>query len=68
MVSFSFGRALQASALKAWQGQDAKVKDGQEAYKARAKINGLAQLGRYEGQGKATGAAGESLFVANHQY
>ena len=67
-LSFSFGRALQASALKAWSGQDAKVKDGQAAYMARAKINGLAQLGRYHGDGKGVGASGESLFVANHQY
>ena len=67
-LSFSFGRALQASALKAWQGKDAQVKAGQGAYLARAKINGLAQLGKYHGDGKATGAAGESLFVQNHQY
>ncbi len=65
-LSFSFGRALQASALKAWSGNN--VKAGQTAYLARAKINGLAQLGRYEGDGKGVGASGESLFVANHQY
>lgn len=63
---FSFGRALQASALKAWGGKN--VEAGQEALLARAKINGLAQLGKYHGDGKATGAAGESLYVANHQY
>jgi len=67
-VSFSFGRALQASALKAWNGKDSQVRDGQKAYLVRAKINGLAGLGKYHGDGKATGAAGESLFVANHQY
>lgn len=65
-LSFSFGRALQASALKAWGGKNEKA--GQEAFLARAKINSLAQLGKYHGGGKATGAAGESLFVANHQY
>jgi fructose-bisphosphate aldolase class I len=67
-VSFSFGRALQASALKAWGGKDAQIGAGQKALLARAKINGLAQLGKYHGDGKATGAAGESLFVENHQY
>lgn len=67
-VSFSFGRALQASALKAWGGKDSQVRDGQKALLVRAKINGLAQLGKYQGDGKATGAAGQSLFVANHQY
>jgi len=65
-VSFSFGRALQASAIKAWAGKD--VKAGQGAFLRRAKINGLAQLGKYIGEGKATGAAGESLFVENHSY
>ena len=44
------------------------MKDGQKAYLLRAKINGLAGLGKYQGDGKAAGAAGESLFVANHQY
>ncbi len=67
-LSFSFGRGLQASALKAWSGKDDQVKAGQDAYLARAKINGLAQFGRYHGDGKGTGAAGESLFVSNHQY
>ena len=45
-----------------------QVRDGQKAFLVRAKINGLANLGKYQGDGKATGAAGESLFVANHQY
>jgi len=65
-LTFSFGRALQASAIKAWAGQDLEA--GKKAYLARAKINGLAAQGRYRGDGNAVGAAGESLFVANHQY
>jgi fructose-bisphosphate aldolase class I len=65
-LSFSFGRALQASALKAWGGKEANVKAAQEAYMTRAKINKMAQLGKYQGDGKS--ATGESLFVANHQY
>ena len=67
-LSFSFGRALQASALKAWSGKAENAKACQETFLARAKINGLAAQGKYIGGGKATGAAGESLFVANHQY
>lgn len=66
-LSFSFGRALQASALKAWGGSVDKVKDGQEAFLVRAKANCLAALGKYEGEEKAA-EAGESLFVSNHQY
>ena len=66
-LSFSFGRALQASALKAWGGSVDSVKDGQNAFLVRAKANCLAALGKYEGEDKAAGAD-ESLFVTNHQY
>ena len=67
-VAFSFSRALQATALKVWSGKDSQVKEAQKAFMARAKIDGLAALGRYHGDGKGVGAAGESLFVANYQY
>ena len=38
-LSFSFGRALQNSAIKAWNGKDENVKAGQEAFLVRAKAN-----------------------------
>jgi len=66
-LSFSFGRALQGSALKAWGGKTENVKAGQDAFLVRAKANCLAALGKYEGE-EASAAADESLFVANHQY
>jgi fructose-bisphosphate aldolase class I len=44
-VTFSYGRALQASALKAWGGVEANVPAAQEAFLARARANGLAALG-----------------------
>lgn len=66
-LTFSFGRALQASVLKAWQGKDENVKAAQEQLIVRAKANGLAALGQYKG-GVAGDAAGESLFVAKHSY
>merc|ERR1711881_743036 len=63
-LSFSFGRALQASCLKAWAGKD--VKAGQEEFLRRAEINGLATLGKNQA---GVGAAGnESNFVQNHSY
>lgn len=66
-LSFSFGRALQASALKAWGGNADSTKAGQDAFLVRARANCLAAQGKYEGEdGVAT--ADESLFVANHQY
>jgi fructose-bisphosphate aldolase, class I len=44
-VSFSYGRALQAAALKEWGGSDGNIAAGQKAYLHRAKMNGLAQTG-----------------------
>ncbi|HEX2505209.1 MAG TPA: class I fructose-bisphosphate aldolase, partial [Gaiellaceae bacterium] len=46
-LSFSYGRALQAPALKAWGGSEENVADGQEAYLHRARMNGLARTGDY---------------------
>ena len=46
-LSFSYGRALQAPALKAWGGDPANVAAGQAAYLHRAKMNGLARSGSY---------------------
>jgi len=46
-VSFSYGRALQASALKAWGGHEENVEAAQRAYYHRAKMNSLAQTGKY---------------------
>jgi fructose-bisphosphate aldolase class I len=46
-LSFSYGRALQAPALKAWRGGEANVQAAQEAYGHRAKMNGLARSGEY---------------------
>ena len=64
-LSFSFGRALQASCLKAWAGKD--VAAGQEELLKRAKINGLAAQGKYNG-GDAGAAGADSNFVKNHAY
>lgn len=66
-LTFSYGRALQASVLKAWQGKDANLKGAQKVFFTRARANGLAALGKYEGE-ESTTAASESLFVAKHQY
>jgi fructose-bisphosphate aldolase class I len=66
-LSFSFGRALQASVLKAWGGKAENVKAAQEVLKHRAKMNGLAAQGKYPGEDKA-GAAGASLHVKNYTY
>jgi fructose-bisphosphate aldolase class I len=46
-LSFSYGRALQAPALKAWGGDPANVEAGQQAFYRRAKFNGAARSGSY---------------------
>jgi fructose-bisphosphate aldolase, class I len=47
-LSFSYGRALQAAALKAWGGRRENFAAGQRAFMHRAKMNGLAATGRWE--------------------
>ncbi|MEM9987878.1 MAG: class I fructose-bisphosphate aldolase, partial [Pseudomonadota bacterium] len=44
-LSFSYGRALQASALETWSGKEENIPAAQAAFSHRAKMNGLAQLG-----------------------
>jgi fructose-bisphosphate aldolase class I len=46
-LSFSYGRALQAPALKAWGGKPDNVEAAQRAYYHRAKMNGAARTGMY---------------------
>jgi fructose-bisphosphate aldolase, class I len=46
-LSFSYGRALQAPALKAWSGKDENVEAAQRAYYHRAKMNSAARTGMY---------------------
>ena len=66
-LTFSYGRALQASVLQTWQGKAENVKAAQEVFLHRARCNGLAALGKYEGE-EGAGAAAKSLFVKDHQY
>jgi fructose-bisphosphate aldolase class I len=46
-LSFSYGRALQAPAIKAWGGADDRAADGQAAFLKRARLNGAARFGEY---------------------
>ncbi len=46
-LSYSYGRALQAPALKAWAGKPDQFAAGQRAYYHRAKCNGKARTGEY---------------------
>ncbi|KAK7476428.1 hypothetical protein BaRGS_00032353 [Batillaria attramentaria] len=66
-LTFSYGRALQASVLAAWQGKKENVPAAQEELIKRAKANGEAAMGKYAG-GVQGAAGGQSLFVAGHAY
>src|SRR5438105_2271986 len=46
-LSFSYGRALQAPALKAWGGKPENIEAAQRSYYHRAKMNGAARTGMY---------------------
>lgn len=47
-LTFSYGRALQAAAQKAWSGKSENWPAGQAAFEHRAKMNSLASLGKWE--------------------
>ncbi len=46
-LTFSYGRALQAAALKAWGGKPENERAAQAAFSHRARMNGLAATGRW---------------------
>ena len=46
-IGFSYGRALQAPALKAWAGKSAQVAAGRKALAKRARLNSAARHGKY---------------------
>jgi fructose-bisphosphate aldolase class I len=47
VLSFSYGRALQAPAINAWRGQAANKTLAQKALFQRARLNGAARQGKY---------------------
>ncbi len=49
-LSFSYGRALQASALQAWGGEPENVDAGQDVFRHRARMNALAVAGDWNAE------------------
>jgi fructose-bisphosphate aldolase class I len=64
-LTFSYGRALQASCLDAWKGEKANVAAAQQAFLARAKANSEAQLGKYAG---TSASSGQDLYQKDYKY
>ncbi|XP_021938200.1 fructose-bisphosphate aldolase isoform X2 [Zootermopsis nevadensis] len=67
-LTFSYGRALQASVLRAWGGKPDNVKAAQSELIKRAKANGLACQAKYVAGSVKNIAAVDSNFVKNHSY
>ncbi|CDS42230.1 fructose 16 bisphosphate aldolase [Echinococcus multilocularis] len=66
-LTFSFGRALQASVIKIWSGREENVPAAQHELIKLCKANSEAALGIFSGD-LETSAGIQSLFVANHVY
>ena len=49
-LTFSYGRALQDSAIKAWAGKRENIAAGQREMLKRAKLNSMAAHGQYDGE------------------
>lgn len=67
-LSFSFGRALQQSTLKAWAGKEENVEKARAAFLVRCKANSEATLGTYDGGAGQGEGASESLHVKDYKY
>jgi len=66
-LSFSYGRALQASILQAWKGDAKNVEAARKVYLERAHYNSLAVKGEYTGE-KAGEGATKSNFQGGYIY
>jgi len=66
-LTFSYGRALQASVMKEWGGKPENIEAAKAMLIKRAKANSQAAVGKFTGD-SADGAADQSLFAANHAY
>jgi len=67
-LSFSYGRALQHSCIKTWQGKDENVVAAQNVLIVRAKANSEATFGKYRPSEDTIAGASESLFVKDYKY
>lgn len=67
-LTFSYGRALQKSALDKWQGKKENVPAAQAAWVSRAKANGQANLGKYVSSGAAGAGASTDLYEKGYVY
>lgn len=65
-LSFSYGRALQHSCIKTWNGKQENFAKAQETLLGKATANSQAQLGKFQGSGAESNK--ESLHVKDYVY
>lgn len=65
-LTFSYGRALQATVLKTWAGKKENVSAAQKALLFRAQANSEASVGKFGGSESASAKA--NLYQANYKY
>lgn len=63
-LTFSYGRALQASVLENWKGDDNNIESAQYILKLRSTANGLASTGNYINENDL----GKTLHESNYAY
>ncbi|CAF3608084.1 unnamed protein product [Rotaria sordida] len=66
-LTFSYGRALQASALKAWNGKRENESNAQQNFLKRAMANAAASKGEYD-EKYTNDEAKKNLYVVGHNY
>lgn len=66
-LTFSYGRALQKTVLRVWQGKKENVKAAQQALTVRARANGQAAQGQYKGDANSA-IASQSSYVKDYKY
>lgn len=67
-LTFSYGRALQQTCLKVWQGKKENEAAAKKEFLLRAKANSLAVLGKYAGEGAHGAAEAPSGFLPPHDF
>jgi fructose-bisphosphate aldolase class I len=65
-LTFSYGRALQASVISAWRGQTENIESAQKVLLTLAHNNGLASQGKFEGN--IANTDGNTLHESNYVY
>jgi fructose-bisphosphate aldolase class I len=67
-LTFSYGRALQKSVLKAWAGKKENIPRAQGVLLHRAECNSLAAKGEYRADMESEASAKESSYVKDYKY